>query len=70
MTLCDELGIKVIEYADKFEHHHVPGPNYVWEADHGGAAAGEVVFLGADPQVAQRRVIEGIELAACRGVAP
>jgi cytochrome c oxidase subunit 3 len=26
------LGVKVIEYADKFEHHHVPGPNYVWEA--------------------------------------
>jgi cytochrome c oxidase subunit 3 len=25
------LGVKVIEYADKFEHHHVPGPNYVWE---------------------------------------
>lgn len=24
------LGIKVIEYADKFEHHHVPGPNFVW----------------------------------------
>jgi cytochrome c oxidase subunit 3 len=24
------LGVKVIEYADKFEHHHVPGPNYVW----------------------------------------
>ena len=21
------LGVKVIEYADKFEHHHVPGPN-------------------------------------------
>ena len=35
------LGIKVIEYADKFEHHHVPGPNYVWEADHADAAAGE-----------------------------
>ena len=25
------LGIKVIEYADKFEHHHVPGPTFVWE---------------------------------------
>jgi cytochrome c oxidase subunit 3 len=24
------LGVKVIEYADKFEHHHVPGPNFVW----------------------------------------
>lgn len=35
------LGIKVIEYADKFEHHHVPGPNYIWEAEHAGAATGE-----------------------------
>jgi cytochrome c oxidase subunit III len=34
------LGIKVIEYADKFEHHHVPGPNYIWEAEH-AAPAGE-----------------------------
>lgn len=24
------LGVKVIEYADKFEHHHVPGASYVW----------------------------------------
>jgi cytochrome c oxidase subunit III len=23
------LGIKVYEYADKFEHHHVPGPNFI-----------------------------------------
>jgi cytochrome c oxidase subunit 3 len=28
------LGVKVIEYADKFEHHHVPGPSYVWSAAH------------------------------------
>ena len=26
---CVFLGVKVIEYADKFEHHHVPGPNFV-----------------------------------------
>ncbi len=31
------LGVKVVEYADKFEHHHVPGASYIWEADHGGA---------------------------------
>ena len=24
------LGVKVIEYADKFEHHHVPGPDFVF----------------------------------------
>jgi len=28
------LGIKAIEYGDKFEHNHVPGPNFQWE--HGG----------------------------------
>ena len=33
------LGVKVIEYADKFEHHHVPGPNFVWEAPGHEAAA-------------------------------
>jgi cytochrome c oxidase subunit 3 len=35
------LGVKVVEYADKFEHHHVPGPNYIWEeAGHAPAAEG------------------------------
>ena len=35
------LGVKVIEYADKFEHHHVPGPNFVWEEPgHESAPAG------------------------------
>ena len=32
------LGVKVIEYADKFEHHHVPGASFVWAADHGAPA--------------------------------
>ncbi|MGH9201861.1 MAG: cytochrome c oxidase subunit 3 family protein, partial [Vicinamibacterales bacterium] len=30
---CVFLGVKVIEYSDKFEHHHVPGPNYVWASE-------------------------------------
>jgi cytochrome c oxidase subunit 3 len=34
------LGVKVIEYADKFEHHHVPGPNFVWESHEAPAATG------------------------------
>jgi cytochrome c oxidase subunit 3 len=34
------LGVKVIEYADKFEHHHVPGASYLWEAPHEGETAG------------------------------
>jgi cytochrome c oxidase subunit 3 len=25
------LGIKVVEYADKFEHHLVPGPNFLFD---------------------------------------
>jgi cytochrome c oxidase subunit III len=35
------LGVKVIEYADKFEHHHVPGPNFVWASEHAPAGASE-----------------------------
>jgi len=35
------LGVKVIEYADKFEHHHVPGYNFQWAAAHEAPAAGE-----------------------------
>ena len=34
------LGVKVVEYADKFEHHHVPGASYLWEAPHEAEAAG------------------------------
>ena len=34
------LGVKVIEYADKFEHHHVPGPNFVWAAEHASTPPG------------------------------
>ena len=36
------LGVKVIEYADKFEHHHVPGYNFQWApaAGHEAAPAG------------------------------
>jgi cytochrome c oxidase subunit 3 len=34
------LGVKVIEYADKFEHHHVPGPNYIWESHPAEGAEG------------------------------
>ena len=28
------LGIKAIEYTDKFTHHLVPGPNFRWEGKH------------------------------------
>ncbi len=42
------LGVKVIEYSDKFEHHHVPGPNFVWES-HEAAPAGEHQLGGGGP---------------------
>jgi cytochrome c oxidase subunit 3 len=32
------LGVKVIEYADKFTHHLVPGPNFQWTGTYGAAA--------------------------------
>jgi cytochrome c oxidase subunit III len=44
------LGVKVIEYADKFEHHHVPGPSFVWAA-HEEPAAG----AAAAPDAAAHR---------------
>jgi cytochrome c oxidase subunit 3 len=28
------LGVKVVEYADKFEHHLVPGPNFAFPGPH------------------------------------
>ena len=40
------LGVKVIEYADKFEHHHVPGYNFQWAAAHEAPAAPSTL-LGA-----------------------
>jgi cytochrome c oxidase subunit 3 len=44
------LGVKVIEYADKFEHHHVPGASYVWAAEHPSTplGAGEAPAAGAE----------------------
>jgi cytochrome c oxidase subunit 3 len=27
------LGVKAVEYKDKFDHHHVPGANFVWEEE-------------------------------------
>ena len=32
------LGVKVIEYADKFTHHLVPGPNFQWPGQYPEAA--------------------------------
>lgn len=42
------LGVKVIEYADKFEHHHVPGYNFQWAAAHEAPAAGEQAVAASE----------------------
>jgi cytochrome c oxidase subunit III len=45
------LGVKVIEYSDKFEHHHVPGPSFVWAAAHEAPAAGAAAAETAHRQL-------------------
>jgi cytochrome c oxidase subunit 3 len=32
------LGVKAVEYGDKFTHHLVPGPNFQWPGQHPAAA--------------------------------
>jgi cytochrome c oxidase subunit 3 len=32
------LGLKVVEYGEKFEHHLVPGPNFIFEGPHANQA--------------------------------
>ena len=32
------LGVKVIEYSDKFAHNNVPGPNFVWDGQYPAGA--------------------------------
>jgi cytochrome c oxidase subunit 3 len=43
------LVIKGFEYADKFEHHHVPGPSFRFEEEHAGKHIQELA--ARDPQL-------------------
>jgi len=36
------LGVKALEYSEKFAHHLVPGPGFVW---HGGEGSGVQLFF-------------------------
>ena len=51
------LGIKVVEYADKFEHHHVPGQYFEFQEPvslaHGEQAQGEHAQSRIDPRHAE-----------------
>lgn len=40
------LGVKFMEYKEKFDHHHVPGPSFVW------AEAGHEVSVGTPEEAA------------------
>jgi cytochrome c oxidase subunit 3 len=44
------LGVKAVEYADKFEHHHVPGPSFHFESVPVG---GHAEMPPADPHHAE-----------------
>jgi cytochrome c oxidase subunit 3 len=48
------LGVKVIEYSDKFEHHHVPGPNFVWA--HEASPSAEGAAAEAAPAAGHRKL--------------
>ncbi|HWN41293.1 MAG TPA: cytochrome c oxidase subunit 3 family protein [Thermoanaerobaculia bacterium] len=52
------LGVKAVEYADKFEHHHVPGPNFVWSED----AYGEGGHAAAAPTPEQAAFAHHVEI--------
>jgi cytochrome c oxidase subunit 3 len=52
---CVFLGVKYIEYSDKFEHHHVPGPSYVWASEHEGQATNGEHGAAAAPEAAPAR---------------
>jgi cytochrome c oxidase subunit 3 len=45
---CVFLGVKYIEYSDKFAHHHVPGPNFVWAHEEAPTTAGEHTAAAAE----------------------
>ncbi len=48
------LGIKTVEYKDKFTHHHVPGPNFHFVPEHGGEHAAESPFPGTGERAGER----------------
>jgi cytochrome c oxidase subunit III len=50
------LVIKGFEYADKFEHHHVPGSSFAFNVEHAGGAEGHasehiLEIAARDPQL-------------------
>ncbi len=40
------LGIKAVEYKEKFDHHHVPGASFKWEEGHTPQAAAHEMDTG------------------------
>ena len=50
---CVFLGVKVIEYQDKFANYEVPGQNYNWLYHEQHSAAGGEHAAGAEPAAAE-----------------
>jgi cytochrome c oxidase subunit 3 len=52
------LGIKAVEYKDKFTHHHVPGPHFVFDVAHAGGegehAGGHIAEIAARDPLLER----------------
>ena len=67
------LGVKAVEYADKFTHHHVPGPNFVFDGPnaHGAQLFFSLYFgmtgLHATHMIVGIAIMIPILLAAMKG---
>jgi cytochrome c oxidase subunit 3 len=61
---CAFLGIKVVEYADKFHHHLVPGPGFVFPGPHGREAQMFYSLYFAMTGLHAAHVIIGIPIVA------
>ncbi|HSK79441.1 MAG TPA: cytochrome c oxidase subunit 3 family protein [Thermoanaerobaculia bacterium] len=52
------LGIKTVEYKDKFTHHHVPGPHFIFDVEHAGGvgehAGGHIAEIAARDPLLER----------------
>ena len=61
---CVFLGVKVIEYEDKFANYEVPGPNYNWSYHEQHAAGAPSTALGASGEHPPASLAAGVEAPA------
>ena len=61
---CVFLGVKVIEYQDKFANYEVPGPSYNWLYHEQHAAGGEHAATAGEHEAAPAATAEGSAAAS------